>query len=55
MPGKVNPVLPEAEYGSPPAIGNDTAVNFGSGGNGHFELNVCHIPMMAQCLSRSPC
>jgi fumarate hydratase class II len=47
MPGKVNPVLPEAvTQVAAQVIGNDTAVTWG-GGNGHFELNV-YIPMMAR-------
>ncbi|WP_278313268.1 class II fumarate hydratase [Lolliginicoccus levis] len=47
MPGKVNPVLPEAvtQVGAQ-IIGNDAAVTWG-GGNGAFELNV-YIPMMAR-------
>ncbi|GAA3023413.1 class II fumarate hydratase [Gordonia defluvii] len=47
MPGKVNPVLPEAvTQVAAQVIGNDTAVTWG-GGNGAFELNV-YIPMMAR-------
>ncbi|WP_306360844.1 class II fumarate hydratase [Nocardia sp. CC227C] len=47
MPGKVNPVLPEAvTQVAAQVIGNDAAVAWG-GGNGHFELNV-YIPMMAR-------
>jgi fumarate hydratase class II len=47
MPGKVNPVIPEAvtQVGAQ-VIGNDAAVTWG-GGNGAFELNV-YIPMMAR-------
>ncbi|MCF8605852.1 class II fumarate hydratase [Gordonia sp. HY442] len=47
MPGKVNPVLPEAvTQAAAQVIGNDAAVTWG-GGNGAFELNV-YIPMMAR-------
>ncbi|MFE0752005.1 class II fumarate hydratase [Gordonia sp. NPDC058843] len=47
MPGKVNPVLPEAvTQVAAQVIGNDAAVTWG-GGNGAFELNV-YIPMMAR-------
>lgn len=47
MPGKVNPVIPEAvTQVAAQVIGNDTAVTWG-GGNGAFELNV-YIPMMAR-------
>jgi fumarate hydratase class II len=47
MPGKVNPVVPEAvtQVGAQ-VIGNDTAVAFG-GSQGNFELNV-YMPMMAR-------
>src|SRR4051812_9046989 len=47
MPGKVNPVIPEAvtQVGAQ-VIGNDTAVAFG-GTQGNFELNV-YMPMMAR-------
>lgn len=47
MPGKVNPVLPEAvtQVGAQ-VVGNDAAIAWG-GGNGAFELNV-YIPMMAR-------
>jgi fumarate hydratase class II len=47
MPGKVNPVIPEAvtQVGAQ-VIGNDTAVAFG-GSQGNFELNV-YMPMMAR-------
>ncbi|GAB84397.1 class II fumarate hydratase [Gordonia rubripertincta] len=47
MPGKVNPVLPEAvTQVAAQVVGNDAAVTWG-GGNGAFELNV-YIPMMAR-------
>ncbi|MBD0020466.1 aspartate ammonia-lyase [Gordonia pseudamarae] len=47
MPGKVNPVLPEAvTQVAAQVIGNDVAVTWG-GGNGAFELNV-YIPVMAR-------
>ncbi|MDG3014683.1 class II fumarate hydratase [Speluncibacter jeojiensis] len=47
MPGKVNPVLPEAvTQVAAQVIGNDAAIGWG-GGNGAFELNV-YIPMMAR-------
>ncbi|MFD7847653.1 class II fumarate hydratase [Nocardia sp. NPDC059764] len=47
MPGKVNPVLPEAvTQVAAQVIGNDAAVAWG-GGNGAFELNV-YIPVMAR-------
>jgi fumarate hydratase class II len=47
MPGKVNPVIPEAvtQVGAQ-VIGNDLAVTFG-GSQGAFELNV-FMPMMAR-------
>ncbi|MEV6254439.1 class II fumarate hydratase [Nocardia sp. NPDC051929] len=52
MPGKVNPVLPEAvtQVGAQ-VIGNDAAVAF-AGANGAFELNV-YIPVMARNLLES--
>jgi fumarate hydratase class II len=52
MPGKVNPVIPEAvtQVGAQ-VIGNDTAVTFG-GSQGAFELNV-FMPMMARNLLES--
>jgi fumarate hydratase class II len=52
MPGKVNPVLPEAvtQVGAQ-VIGNDVAVAWGGAG-GAFELNV-YIPMMARNLLES--
>ncbi|OBJ67887.1 class II fumarate hydratase [Mycobacterium sp. 1274756.6] len=47
MPGKVNPVLPEAvTQVAAQVVGNDAAVAWG-GANGAFELNV-YIPMMAR-------
>jgi fumarate hydratase class II len=47
MPGKVNPVLPEAvTQVAAQVIGNDAATAFG-GASGAFELNV-YIPMMAR-------
>ena len=47
MPGKVNPVIPEAVcMVSAQVIGNDTAVTFG-GAAGAFELNVM-LPMLAR-------
>ena len=47
MPGKVNPVIPEAvTQVAAQVVGNDAAVTWG-GGNGAFELNV-YIPMMAR-------
>ncbi|MFB8006258.1 class II fumarate hydratase [Nocardia sp. NPDC056000] len=47
MPGKVNPVLPEAvTQVAAQVIGNDAAIAWG-GGNGAFELNV-YIPVMAR-------
>lgn len=47
MPGKVNPVLPEAvTQVAAQVIGNDAAVTMG-GASGAFELNV-YIPMMAR-------
>ena len=48
MPGKVNPVLPEAvTQVAAQVIGNDAAVTVGRRVNGAFELNV-YIPMMAR-------
>jgi fumarate hydratase class II len=47
MPGKVNPVLPEAVVQvAAQVMGNDAAVAFG-GAQGTFELNVT-MPMMAR-------
>ncbi len=52
MPGKVNPVLPEAvTQVAAQVIGNDAAIAWG-GANGAFELNV-YIPMMARNLRES--
>ncbi|MFD0905394.1 class II fumarate hydratase [Actinomadura sediminis] len=47
MPGKVNPVIPEAvTQVAAQVIGNDAAVAFG-GASGNFELNVM-LPMLAR-------
>ena len=47
MPGKVNPVLPEAvTQVAAQVIGNDAAIAWG-GANGAFEINV-YIPIMAR-------
>ncbi|HLR98825.1 class II fumarate hydratase [Mycolicibacillus parakoreensis] len=52
MPGKVNPVLPEAvTQVAAQVVGNDAAVAWGGAG-GAFELNV-YIPMMARNLLES--
>ncbi len=52
MPGKVNPVLPEAaSMVCAQVIGNDAAIAFG-GAAGNFELNVM-IPMMAANILQS--
>jgi len=52
MPGKVNPVIPEAvTQVAAQVIGNDAAIAWG-GGNGAFELNV-YIPMMARNILES--
>ncbi len=52
MPGKVNPVIPEAvTQVVAQVIGNDAAVAFG-GASGSFELNVM-LPMMARNLLES--
>jgi fumarate hydratase class II len=52
MPGKVNPVLPEAvTQVAAQVIGNDAAIAWG-GANGAFELNV-YIPMMARNILES--
>ncbi len=52
MPGKVNPVLPEAvTQVAAHVIGNDAAIAFG-GSQGAFELNV-YMPMMARNLLES--
>ncbi|GAA2604292.1 class II fumarate hydratase [Actinomadura fulvescens] len=52
MPGKVNPVIPEAvaQVGAQ-VIGNDAAIAFG-GASGNFELNVM-LPMLARNLLES--
>ncbi|MEU5880267.1 class II fumarate hydratase [Spirillospora sp. NPDC047279] len=47
MPGKVNPVIPEAvTQVAAQVIGNDAAITFG-GASGNFELNVM-LPMLAR-------
>ncbi|QDO89710.1 class II fumarate hydratase [Ornithinimicrobium ciconiae] len=52
MPGKVNPVLPEATLMvCARVIGNDATVTFG-GASGTFELNVM-LPVMGQALVES--
>ncbi|RFD24338.1 aspartate ammonia-lyase [Mycobacterium uberis] len=52
MPGKVNPILPEAvTQVAAQVIGNDAAVTWG-GANGAFELNV-YIPMMTRNILES--
>ncbi|QWC84282.1 class II fumarate hydratase [Nocardioidaceae bacterium] len=52
MPGKVNPVLPEATLQvAAQVIGNDAAIAFG-GSQGNFELNVM-MPMIARNLLES--
>ncbi|MDR3202543.1 MAG: class II fumarate hydratase [Bifidobacteriaceae bacterium] len=52
MPGKVNPVIPEATLQvCSRVIGNDTAVTWG-GASGFFELNV-QIPLIAVALLES--
>ncbi len=52
MPGKVNPVLPEAaSMVCAQVIGNDAAIAFG-GAAGNFELNVM-MPMMATNILQS--
>jgi fumarate hydratase class II len=52
MPGKVNPVVPEAvAMVCAQLVGNDTAVAWG-GGAGSFELNVM-LPMLARNLLES--
>ena len=51
MPGKVNPVLPEAmSMVCAQVIGNDTAIAF-AGASGNFELNVMMPVMAANLLS----
>ncbi|MEG3766857.1 class II fumarate hydratase [Alteromonas sp. 14N.309.X.WAT.G.H12] len=52
MPGKVNPVIPEAvTMASAQVMGNDTAITVG-GQSGNFELNVM-LPMIASNLLSS--
>jgi fumarate hydratase, class II len=52
MPGKVNPVIPEAVCQvAAQVVGNDAAIAFG-GAAGNFELNVM-MPMMARNLLES--
>ncbi|WIO73836.1 class II fumarate hydratase [Porticoccaceae bacterium LTM1] len=52
MPGKVNPVIPEAAaMAAAQVIGNDTAITIG-GQSGNFELNVM-LPMIARNLLES--
>ena len=52
MPGKVNPVIPEALcMVCAQVIGNDTAITFG-GAAGNFELNVM-LPMLARNILES--
>ncbi|WP_344449907.1 class II fumarate hydratase [Actinocorallia aurantiaca] len=52
MPGKVNPVLPEAvAMVAAQVVGNDAAIAFG-GASGSFELNV-QLPMLARNLLES--
>jgi len=52
MPGKVNPVIPEAVLqAAAQVIGNDAAVTWG-GANGNFELNVM-MPLIARNLLES--
>lgn len=52
MPGKVNPVIPEATaMVAAQVIGNDTAITIG-GQSGNFELNVM-LPMIAKNLLNS--
>lgn len=52
MPGKVNPVIPEATMmAAAQVIGNDTAICIG-GQHGNFELNVM-LPMIASNLLHS--
>ncbi|MGK5552198.1 class II fumarate hydratase [Actinomadura kijaniata] len=47
MPGKVNPVVPEAvAQVAAQVVGNDAAITFG-GASGNFELNVM-LPMLAR-------
>ncbi|MBN3561395.1 class II fumarate hydratase [Aliamphritea spongicola] len=52
MPGKVNPVIPEAAaMAAAQVMGNDTAISVG-GQSGNFELNVM-LPMIAANLLKS--
>jgi len=52
MPGKVNPVIPEAVLqAAAQVIGNDAAITWG-GANGNFELNVM-MPLIARNLLES--
>ncbi len=52
MPGKVNPVIPEAVCQvAAQVVGNDAAISFG-GAAGNFELNVM-LPMIARNLLES--
>ncbi len=52
MPGKVNPVIPEAAcMACAQVIGNDAAITFG-GAAGNFELNVM-LPMLARNILES--
>src|SRR6202008_3712432 len=52
MPGKVNPVIPEAvTQVAAQVIGNDAAVAF-AGSQGNFELNV-YLPVIARNLLSS--
>jgi fumarate hydratase, class II len=52
MPGKVNPVIPEATLQvCAQVIGNDTAITF-AGASGNFELNVM-LPVIARNLLES--
>ncbi len=52
MPGKVNPVIPEAvAMASARVIGNDTSITVG-GQSGNFQLNVM-LPMIGSCILES--
>ena len=52
MPGKVNPVIPEAvAMASAQVIGNDSAITI-AGQSGNFELNVM-LPLVAYNLLTS--
>ncbi len=52
MPGKVNPVIPEAVMQvAAQVVGNDAAITWG-GANGNFELNVM-MPLIARNLLES--